>query len=257
MRYLSFFVAVSVLLLFAGCSEHKNPTPPTVDPPVVETPQPVPASPQPLPADPAPAPPPDVALPEQPADPVAAPPAVPEPVLTAKVGDVVSVLYTGTLDDGTVFDASSRHGNKPYPFEVGTRSVIPGFDDGVIGMSVGETKKLHIPAAQAYGAVDPANFVMVPKSAFPPEMQLSPGQRVGMTGPDGHVYNLGILEVGENDVKLDTNHPMAGMDLNFEITMVKIAPGQPAPVLPVLVQPASDQPAPDQSAPDQSAPDQP
>ncbi len=72
--------------------------------------------------------------------------------LTAQDGDMVSVLYTGKLQDGTVFDASANHGNQPLPFVLGAGTVIPGWDQGIVGMKVGEKKTLTIPPALGYGA---------------------------------------------------------------------------------------------------------
>jgi FKBP-type peptidyl-prolyl cis-trans isomerase len=74
----------------------------------------------------------------------------------AKAGDTVSVLYTGTLDNGTVFDASSLHGNQPFTFTLGVGQVIQGWDLGVVGMKVGGTRELTIPPALAYGDQSPA-----------------------------------------------------------------------------------------------------
>ena len=74
----------------------------------------------------------------------------------AKAGDSVSVLYTGTLDNGTVFDASSLHGNQPFSFTLGAGQVIQGWDLGVVGMKVGGTRELVIPSQLAYGANSPA-----------------------------------------------------------------------------------------------------
>jgi FKBP-type peptidyl-prolyl cis-trans isomerase len=69
-----------------------------------------------------------------------------------KSGDTVSVLYTGSLDDGTVFDASSKHGNQPFSFTVGAGQVIKGWDLGLVGMKIGGTRELIIPASLGYGA---------------------------------------------------------------------------------------------------------
>ena len=86
---------------------------------------------------------------------------------TAVSGDTVSVLYTGSLDDGTVFDASSKHGNTPFRFTLGAGQVIAGWDQGVLGMKVGEKRHLVIPAALGYGAAGaaggliPANATLV------------------------------------------------------------------------------------------------
>lgn len=76
----------------------------------------------------------------------------------AQNGDTVSVLYTGTLDDGTVFDASSLHGNQPFSFSLGAGQVIQGWDLGLIGMKVGGTRELTIPPAMAYGSQSIGNI---------------------------------------------------------------------------------------------------
>lgn len=69
-----------------------------------------------------------------------------------QAGDTVNVLYTGMLTDGTVFDASSLHGNQPFQFTVGTGYVIPGWDQGLVGMKVGGRRILVIPGSLGYGA---------------------------------------------------------------------------------------------------------
>ena len=73
---------------------------------------------------------------------------------TAQEGDTVRVLYTGTLDDGEVFDASSLHDNEPLQFTIGLGQMIPGFEQAVKGMSLNESKTVHIPADEAYGPYD-------------------------------------------------------------------------------------------------------
>jgi FKBP-type peptidyl-prolyl cis-trans isomerase FkpA len=73
----------------------------------------------------------------------------------AQDGDTVSVLYTGSLDDGTVFDASSKHGNQPFSFVVGANQVIKGWDLGLVGMKVGGKRELVIPPELGYGATPP------------------------------------------------------------------------------------------------------
>ncbi len=83
----------------------------------------------------------------------------------AQSGDTVSVLYTGTLDNGTVFDASSKHGNQPFSFTLGAGQVIRGWDLGVVGMKVGGTRELTIPSELGYGAqgyppIIPANATL-------------------------------------------------------------------------------------------------
>lgn len=77
----------------------------------------------------------------------------------AQAGDTISVLYTGTLDNGTVFDASSLHGNQPFSFTLGAGQVIQGWDLGVVGMKVGGTRELIIPANLAYGSSSPSSAI--------------------------------------------------------------------------------------------------
>ena len=84
----------------------------------------------------------------------------------AQNGDTVSVLYTGSLDNGTVFDASSRHGNQPFSFTLGAGHVIKGWDLGLVGMRAGGTRELTIPGGLGYGAMPP------PGSGIPPNATL-------------------------------------------------------------------------------------
>lgn len=144
-------------------------------------------------------------------------------MLQAKSGDTVKVHYSGRLTDGTTFDSSD--GRDPLEFKVGNGDVIKGFDEGVSGMSVGEKKTVHIPADEAYGQKDEDRIVEFPKANFPPDMEPEVGMQLNMTNGSGQVIPVIILEVGEETVILDANHPLAGQDLIFDIELVDIAGG--------------------------------
>lgn len=141
----------------------------------------------------------------------------------AKSGDTVKVHYSGRLTDGTTFDSSD--GRDPLEFKVGNGDVIKGFDEGVSGMTVGEKKTVHIPADEAYGQKDEERIVEFPKANFPPDMEPEVGMQLNMTNGSGQVIPVVIMEIGEENVILDANHPLAGQDLIFDIELVDIAGG--------------------------------
>ena len=139
---------------------------------------------------------------------------------TVKAGDKVKVHYTGTLTDGTKFDSSV--GREPLPFEVGAGMMIKGFDAAVVGMAVGETKTVDIPAAEAYGPENPELIIDVPRTNLPPDLNPEVGQQLGMSQPNGQQVPVTIREVHEDKVVIDANHALAGKDLIFEIEIVEI-----------------------------------
>jgi len=142
-----------------------------------------------------------------------------------KKGDFIAVDYTGTFEDGEVFD-SSKHGEHSHPLEfiVGSGQVIKGFDDAVIGMEVGHSKKFTIAAKDAYGEHDPKMTKEVPRDALPKDQQPEVGMVLVVGGPGGEQFPVKISKVGANSVTLDFNHPLAGKTLIFDITVVRIGP---------------------------------
>ena len=136
-------------------------------------------------------------------------------------GNNIAVLYTGSLADGTVFDASSLHDNKPLEFTVGAGQMIAGFDAGVVGMKVGETKKIEIEAKDAYGEYDKTKVKQVERS------QLKDFEDHGIKLEKGSKLptqygNLLITEADDKTVTLDLNHELAGKKLTFEVTLQSI-----------------------------------
>lgn len=139
----------------------------------------------------------------------------------AQQGDTVRIHYTGTLDDGTVFDSSE--GRDPLEFTLGGGQVIPGFDEGVTGMSVGESKSVHIEPEKAYGLRNEEMVMSVPSDQVPPDLNPEVGQKLQMGGPEGQIIVVEVLEVTDEAITLDANPPLAGKALNFDIELVEIA----------------------------------
>lgn len=134
-------------------------------------------------------------------------------------GDLVRVHYKGTLTDGTVFDSSE--GREPLEFTLGQGMVIPGFENAVLGLEVGATVVRTIPADEAYGQMREEMVIKLPKDQFPEDMPLELGQELQLQGPGGYLVAQ-IVAVEEDGVVLDANHPLAGEDLTFSITLASI-----------------------------------
>lgn len=137
-----------------------------------------------------------------------------------KSGDTVKVHYHGKLTDGTTFDSSE--GREPLEFEVGSGSVIAGFDSGVTGMQVGEKKTINIPVDEAYGQKQEDLFMEFPLDRFPTEVTPEVGMQLNMNNGEGQNFPVTISEVNEDSVILDANHPLAGEDLTFDLELVEI-----------------------------------
>lgn len=142
--------------------------------------------------------------------------------MAVKKGDTIKVHYTGTLTDGSEFDSSYKR-NEPIQFEAGVGNMIEGFDNAVMDMVVGERKTVSIPAAEAYGEQNPEAFMPVTKDNFPPDFVFVEGEMVQGQTENGQPLQAIILEVKENEVILDFNHPLAGQDLKFDIELMEIA----------------------------------
>jgi FKBP-type peptidyl-prolyl cis-trans isomerase 2 len=139
----------------------------------------------------------------------------------ANAGDTVKVHYTGTFADGTQFDSS--RGREPLEVKLGAGQVIPGFDEALTGMSVGDTKTVTIPADQAYGARREEMVQQVPRSAIPADIELAGGLRLSAQGPNGQTFNFVVASFDDQQVTLDGNHPLAGRDLTFDLELVSVA----------------------------------
>jgi peptidylprolyl isomerase len=147
----------------------------------------------------------------------------------AQSGNKVKVHYTGRLEDGTVFDSSECREDDcgcetgPLEFTIGEGNVIPGFENAVVGMSVGEEKTFTIPVAEAYGERVEEMVAQVPRSELPADMTPELGMQLEVTQEGGNTFPVVITEVTETMVTLDANHPLAGRALTFDIRLVEIS----------------------------------
>jgi peptidylprolyl isomerase len=137
-----------------------------------------------------------------------------------QLGDTVRVHYTGRLVDGTTFDSSMQR--EPMEFTLGQGDLIPGFEQAVLGMTPGDSKTETIACDQAYGPHRSELLIEVERQHLPADLQPHVGQQLQMTRPNGAVVPVVVTAVTGSQVTLDANHPLAGKDLIFEITLVDI-----------------------------------
>ena len=135
-------------------------------------------------------------------------------------GSKVKVHYTGTFDDGEVFDTSREA--QPFEFEVGTGQVIPGFDKALIGMKVGDTKQVRLPEEEAYGPYNQEMVFDADPSQFEEGLTPEIGQQFQTQMQDGTPLLLTVKSVEDGKITLDANHPMAGKALNFDLEVIEI-----------------------------------
>jgi FKBP-type peptidyl-prolyl cis-trans isomerase 2 len=132
-----------------------------------------------------------------------------------KNGDKIKVMYTGYLEDGSVFD--SNEGKEALSFEVGTGQIIKGFENAVIGMKIGESKSIIIKPEEAYGERHEEMVVKIPKTQFQGEEI-----KEGMMVSSSNGMQATVVSVNEEDVTLDFNFPLAGKTLKFDLKIAAI-----------------------------------
>lgn len=132
-----------------------------------------------------------------------------------KKGDKIKVMYTGYLEDGSIFD--SNEGKDALLFEVGAGQVIKGFDDAVVGMKVGGKKSITIKPEEAYGERHEEMVLKIPKTQFQGEEV-----KEGMMVSSNNGMQATVVGVNENEVTLDFNFPLAGKTLKFDIEIAAI-----------------------------------
>jgi len=138
----------------------------------------------------------------------------------AKNGDIVEVHYTGTLENGTVFDTSA--GREPLKFTLGAGQMIPGFEQAVLGMKIGESKTVTIPADEAYGPYRDDMVQVINREELTNIPNPEVGQQLYGSQPGGGTITGTITNVTDTTVTVDFNHRLAGKDLTFEIELVSI-----------------------------------
>ena len=137
-----------------------------------------------------------------------------------KEGKTVKVHYTGTLGDGTVFDTSVER--EPLEFTMGEGKVIPGFEEAVKGMKVGQSKTVTIPVDDAYGPRRDDLILEIERTQLPENLNPEVGQRLQMEQANGRQSIVTVTDVSQKTITLDANHPLAGEDLTFELKLVEV-----------------------------------
>lgn len=137
-----------------------------------------------------------------------------------KEGDTVRIHYTGKLEDGSVFDTSKDGAS--LEFKVGEGEFLAGLEQGVVGMSIGESKTILISAAEGYGLHKPERIFEYDRAKLPQDVKAESGQQMQMYRADGMPILVTIVGVSETTVTMDCNHPLAGKNLIFDITMEEI-----------------------------------
>jgi FKBP-type peptidyl-prolyl cis-trans isomerase SlyD len=140
-------------------------------------------------------------------------------------GMVVTFDFTLTLDGGEVAD--STQGEMPLRFIVGQGQLLPGLEDAMIGMNVGEERGITLHPEDAYGDWDEDALEEVAKSDLPGEMELEEGMPLEVTDTEGDSYEATVYEVKKDTVVLDYNHPLAGETLQFQVKVIDIRPATP------------------------------
>lgn len=138
----------------------------------------------------------------------------------AKAGDKVRVHYDGQLNDGTVFDSSRAR--EPIEFVLGEDSVIPGFEQAIIGMEAGESKDVSIPPEDGFGEYNEDLVVNVEKSILPPDINPELGMQLEVSSEEESPRVFTIADIAEDTITLDGNHPLAGKEIAFKIKLLEI-----------------------------------
>ncbi len=150
----------------------------------------------------------------------------------AKKGDRVRINFTGKLEDGTIIDSTFNDEEccgdgdccecGPVELVIGEEEFFPMLENTLIGMSPGETKNVTIPSEEAFGNYDEEAVFEVKRSLLPSDMNPDVGDDLILTGEDDEEMEVTVLEVTEESITFDANHPLAGEDLMYEIELVEI-----------------------------------
>jgi peptidylprolyl isomerase len=138
----------------------------------------------------------------------------------AKSGDTVRVHYSGRLQDGQEFDSSE--GREPLEFTIGTGQIVPGVEEAVVGMNLGDERTVTVAADDAYGQRREDMVQQIERSMLPEGMEPQIGMRLAAEGPGGSSLMLTVVDLDETSITVDANHPLAGHDLTFDLKLVEI-----------------------------------
>ncbi len=141
--------------------------------------------------------------------------------MAIKKGDIIKVAYEGRLEDRTIFDSTELQGGEPLKFEVGSSTLIQGFDKSVIGKDVGDEYGIMLHASEAYGEIDPLLVQTVSFDQLPEDLDPEPGMMLGVGDENGTHSMAWVKEVNNEFIKIDMNHPLAGKTLHFKIKILE------------------------------------
>jgi len=135
-------------------------------------------------------------------------------------GSKVTISYIGTLDDGTIFYSTEEHG--PLTVKIGADQVFPALERALIGMRVGQSKNVVLPAEDAYGPRRQENILKVPRNVFPQEREIVLGQKLSIDFKGGQSRIMRVIDLEERAVTLDGNHALAGCELSFALRVDEV-----------------------------------
>ena len=138
----------------------------------------------------------------------------------AKLGDTVKIHFTGKLQDETVIETSKDR--DPLEFEIGKGNVIPGLEQGVIGMAAGDKKTISVSPEDGFGQPHEDLVVDLKKSEFPKDVEFVVGAYLNIETSDGKKFQAKVVEIKKDAVTLDANHPLAGITLNYDVELLEI-----------------------------------
>ena len=141
-------------------------------------------------------------------------------MVTARMGDTVTISYIGTLDDGTIFHSTEADG--PLTATLGGEDLFPALEQAIVGMRPSETRNIILTPAQAYGMRLKENTIRLARGSFPAEKEIRVGQKLGIEFAGGASRVMLVTEVTDETVTLDGNHPLAGCNLTFALRLDRI-----------------------------------
>lgn len=141
-------------------------------------------------------------------------------MVRAEIGSSVTISYIGTLDNGRIFHSTEEHG--PLTVVIGADQLFPALEQALIGMRAGETKNIELSADEAYGQRRQENIIEVARQTFPAGKEISVGQKLSIEFKGGASRLMVVTAVDENDVTLDGNHTLAGLDLTFALKVERV-----------------------------------
>lgn len=132
---------------------------------------------------------------------------------------VVTIDYTLKDDAGNLIDQSE---GGAFAYLHGEGNIIPGLETALVGKSSGEEVTVSISPEEGYGVRDDDKTQAVPREMFSSEAEIEAGMQFHAEGPEGQTLVVTVVEVGENEVTVDGNHPLAGVHLNFEVKVIDV-----------------------------------